>query len=101
MKNWYLIIVVVFLLLGACGVNKKNETELMKADYGILHLVGDPTGRVVTLDGKVLPLDSETKLNIFELKSGTYFLQISSIEQVLLSQKLLIINSQTSEVLMP
>ena len=101
MKNWLLIIVVVFLMLGACSINKQNKKSVMRADYGTLHLLGDPIGRVVTLDGKVIQLDSEKTINIFELKSGTYFLQISSVEQVLLSQKLLIVDAQVNEVLMP
>jgi hypothetical protein len=101
MKTWILVFVAMFLLLSACSVSKQNTSSIMKADYGMLRLVGDPSGRVVTLDGNVIPLDSEKKINVFELKSGTYTLVIKSGDKVLLSQKLLIANSQTNEVLMP
>jgi hypothetical protein len=73
----------------------------MKPDYGMLRLVGDPVGRTVTLDGNIVPLDLKKELNIFELKTGTYALEIRSQDKVLLSQKLFITNGQTNEVKMP
>ena len=101
MKPFILALVVMFLLLGACSVAKQNQSSVMKGDYGSLRLVGDPTGRTVTLDGNAVPLDPLKKVNIFELKTGTYLLEIRAKGEILLSQKLFITQSQTNEVKMP
>jgi hypothetical protein len=101
MRFWIISSLLVLLLLSACSVSKTNQTSVMKPDYGMLRLVGDPIGREVSLDGVVISLDPKKKVNIFELKTGTYALEIRSQDRILLSQKLFITNSQTNEVKMP
>lgn len=101
MKPWILLVITLLLLLNACSISKQSTSSAMKADYGTLRLVGKPTGRVVRLEGKVVFLNPKKQLNLIELKSGTYNLEISSGGTVLLSQKLFIVNGQTNEVLMP
>ncbi len=101
MRFWIISSILVLLLLSACSVSKYNQTSVMKPDYGMLRLVGDPIGREVTLDGTLVKLDTKKEVNIFELKTGTYALEIRSQDKVLLSQKLFITNGQTNEVKMP
>ena len=101
MKYWIIGSLLLIVLLSACNVTKYNQSSVMKPDYGNLRLVGDPLGREVSLDGKIILLDVNSKTNIFEMKTGTYALEISVNGNVLLSQKLLISNGQTNEVKMP
>ena len=101
MKTSVIALLLILLLLGACSTAKMNQGSIMRGDYGSLKLVGDPIGRIVTLDGNVVTLDTNKKVNIFELKTGTYLLEIRSGGAVLLSQKLFITQAQTNEVKMP
>ncbi|MDD2228471.1 MAG: hypothetical protein PHY48_03560 [Candidatus Cloacimonetes bacterium] len=101
MKYWIISFLLVLVLLGACSVSKSNQTSVVKGDYGMLRLVGDPIGREVSLDGNIVPLEIKKKTNIFELKTGTYALEIRVNGSVQLSQKLFITNGQTNEIKMP
>ena len=101
MKNVIIILLGSLLLLSACSVNRQNESSTMVPDYGMLKLVGDPTGRSVTLNGEAVELDPEREVNIFELQSGSYDLKILYQGEVLVSRKILISTGQTNEVKMP
>jgi len=101
MKRLLLISLVAMFLLGACSVAKHNETSVMKADYGILRLVGNAEGRTVSIDGNVLNLDIKKQVNNIELKTGTYTLEISHQGKVVLAQRLFITNGQANEVKLP
>lgn len=101
MKGLVLVIVLAMLLLTACSVEKFNQESTMKGDYGMLKLVGDPTGRTVMLDGQVLTLDPKKEVNIFELKSGTYKIEVRANGQIVMNQNLFISTSQTNEVKLP
>jgi hypothetical protein len=101
MKYWLICSFLLLVLLSACSVEKFNQTSVIKGDYGMLRLVGDPIGREVSLDGNVIPLDTKKKTNIFELKTGTYALEIRVNGSVQLTQKLFITIGQTNEIKMP
>ncbi len=101
MKNIIIILLMLLLLLAACSVNRQNESSTMVPDYGKLKLVGDPTGRSVTLNGEAVALDPEREVNIFELQSGSYSLEISYQGSTILSRTILISTGQTNEVKMP
>lgn len=101
MKPGIIALLIGILLLSACSVNRYNDSSTMTPDYGILKLVGDPLGREVTLNKERIPLDPEKEVNIFELQSGTYDLEIVYQGRVLVSRKILISTGQTNEVRMP
>ena len=101
MKQWILILAVAMLLLSACSVSKYNESSVVKGDFGQLRLVGDPSGRIVLLEGQQIKLDNEKTVNLFELKSGTYNLEIRRNGTIQLTQKVFITTSQTTEVKIP
>lgn len=101
MSKCIIILLMAMLLLGACSVNRQNESSTMTPDYGNLKLVGDPTGREVTVNNEMVPLDPEKQINIFELQSGSYDLEITFQGRVILSRRILISTGQTNEVRMP
>jgi hypothetical protein len=101
MKKLALLAIVTMFLIGACSVAKHNETSVMKADYGILRLVGNAEGRTFSLDGNVINLDIKKQVNNIELKTGTYTLEISNNGKVVLAQRLFITNGQANEVKIP
>lgn len=101
MKKLLLISLVTVFLISACSVAKYNETSVMKADYGILRLVGNAEGRTVSVDGNILSLDPKKQVNNIELKTGTYTLEIKRDGKVVLAQRLFISNGQANEVKLP
>jgi len=87
--------------LCACSVSKSTQTSTVKEDFGKLRLVGDASGRTVLLEGQRIKLDIEKDVNLFELKSGTYNLEIQRNGTTVLTQKIFITTSQTTEVKIP
>lgn len=101
MRIIVMILLALTMLITACAVEKINQVSSSKADYGQLMLTGNLANKQVLLNNERFKVDELKTKNIVELKSGMYNLEIQSSGKTLLSQKILISNSQTTEVRVP
>ncbi|HRY83335.1 MAG TPA: hypothetical protein P5533_01750 [Candidatus Cloacimonadota bacterium] len=102
MKNVMLCLCLgLILCLSACASYRTNEAVVSRDDTGVIRFVGEPYDLEVFLNEVEVGLDRKPAYNIFELKPGSYELEIRRGDRVL-EQKLIMINrGQTTEVRLP
>lgn len=101
MKISALAYILLVLLITSCSVAKYNESTVVKPDYGEIRFIGDSNKLDISLNGIKIELNSLKDINVFELKTGIYTLEIRSKGKLIRSEKILISNSTTNEVKLP
>ena len=100
----YIIIILslgILLSIGACATYRTNEAVVSRDDTGLIRFVGEPYKLEVFLNEIEVELDDQPAYNIFQLKPGSYNLEIRRGDRVL-EQKLIFVNrGQTTEVRLP